>query len=298
MSAAAEVLAPDADWVVKALDLREVSDSSARVSELESTPSASSPPPVAFPVITPDFSPADVNGFLRAHNFDDAVIASLAKFNGQAILGSSKEDVSLICNNTAEGIRLYALLHNSPGAFTRRPAKLRGEEYGQANDERVKTPFEIINPNSGRHLTAIVLIDTGAMSEITLPARKVVQLGLQPVEGAERKTKGSNNLQSVVLTLTPQVWVKGVLTRDNKEEEVKALLTCQVHKAEYDECKRDMANDAAPLSPVRHRGDAQRNERVVIGAKGLKELGFKVNVKDRCLEWEEVVLEEDSDEYL
>jgi len=218
------------------------------------------------------------------------------------------------------------------------PATMSGEMYGFVEDVRVKCKFEISNPQSGVCFDAILLIDDGAMSEITLPARKVIQLGLEPY-GKPLRTKGSNNVTDHVYTLVPQVMVKGIFTRDGQPEEVSAVLEVKVHKREYDAAVAEAASSASKkrarspsqtgtpkgkqktrremqssssssvpelssssfssssppvikLSPVRHRGDPAREDRVVIGARGAFKLGFKV-VKQCCLELEEVELEED-----
>ena len=283
---------------------------------------------------------------------------SIARAAPLAVSAGSSHSASCACAQVDSSVPLcYDVLLYS----ARPPAKLSGEVYGLQDDVRVKCKFEISNSLvPGVSFDATLLIDDGAMSELTLPARKVIQLGLQPV-GKLTKTKGSNNQRDLVYTLAPQVLVKGTFIRDGQSEEVEALLECKVHKTEYDaelakggagtvagsapvaaaaaaaaaapsplsgqkraapaaaaaaspaskkqhmaagNAATAVASPSTPppataalppikLSPVRHRGDLQREDRVVIGARGAFKLGFKVNVKDCCLELEEVELDED-----
>lgn len=218
-----------------------------------------------------------------------------------------------------------------PPRSARSPARLFGDVYGLQNDKRVKCLFEVSNPQSSVHFNATLLIDDGAMSELTLPARKIIQLGLMPA-GLPTRAKGSGNHFSMVYTLVPQVLLKATFIRDGQPEEIQALLECKVYKDEFDAAmaaragsstrgasasaasaaspvskkerpaapftppRAGAASSALPpikLSPIRHRADLKREDRVVIGANGAAKLGFKINVKDCCLELEEVELEQD-----
>lgn len=219
------------------------------------------------------------------------------------------------------------------GVGRRPPAVLQGERYGLNNDERVKCTFSVSNPLNEHTCDATVLLDDDgrAMSELTLPVRKAIQLGLEPQQKGMKK---SSNDADRTMTCIPQVFVEGQFIGEGVAEIVGAWLTAQVHEREYmdyiraqpnkpaDEKTTSISTSSTPSIPSttnkRRKDDSpppspkdsatkkplrvklspvrldKRDDRVVIGASGQKKLGIKVSVPDGWAEIEALELEEEN----
>ena len=180
----------------------------------------------------------------------------------------------------------------------------------QIADNRIRAECEISFGN--KSFMADVMCDGGAQSELTLPGRKIVQLGLEPF--LTTISRGSTNDKRLSLKFKP-VQVKLRFTRaiDGEVEERIAFLTVSCHKDEYERCmqesgtkeelqvaptltgKRKLSDgsDASDikevkLSPVAHRPPERQEERVVLGAGGLSRLKVHGNFEKQVL-----VIEED-----
>mmetsp|Transcript_23951 Transcript_23951/g.28971 ORF Transcript_23951/g.28971 Transcript_23951/m.28971 type:complete len:332 (-) Transcript_23951:285-1280(-) len=104
----------------------------------------------------------------------------------------------------------------------------------RVTDERVRCAFDIkseISSTECRILPAELLIDSGARSELKLPGRKVVQLGLRQL-GQSKKVRGSTNHSAEVINFT-SVTVSASFFRNGSEEKVEASLAVRADKAEY-----------------------------------------------------------------
>jgi hypothetical protein len=100
----------------------------------------------------------------------------------------------------------------------------------QVDDERVRVECEFANGDNC--FFASVMCDTGAQGELTLPARKIVQLGLRPY--ATYHVKGSTNDSRQSCRFEPAVKVTMRFMRDGEEVESRtALLVVSCHKNEY-----------------------------------------------------------------
>eukprot|EP01031_Cornospumella_fuschlensis_P029514 gene29514-35622_t len=201
---------------------------------------------------------------------------------------------------------------NSVASFNIRLASFRFKQRGVAvstefvdrmfevTDEIVRVECEVFNDD--KYFFASAMCDIGATTaEITLPARKIIQLGLLPF-GKPHRTKGSTNDTKESLRFKPAVEVKLKFSRDGEEiEERTGLLVVNCHKDEYDQelaastsssvepevftgAKRkasEICTDSTnrvPLSSVKlspvvaHRPPGRPNERVVLGMAGLRKL--------------------------
>ena len=203
------------------------------------------------------------------------------------------------------------------------PVNNRGEVLGVLLDDHVRCTYTISSGN--RFFEAGLLIDTGASTELFLPARKVIQLNLRPYmdEGDIRRSKGYNNISADVYDLYPEVYVKVVLDRGGEEVVRSARLKCSVFKDEYDREKahpspapaasrevelEDEKTEFNPvpaatprprfrLSPVKHRFDESRVDYVILGHGGIQKVGLKIDATERWLEVaEEVPVEGTFDE--
>jgi hypothetical protein len=197
------------------------------------------------------------------------------------------------------------------------------------HDERIRAQFTISNYIHPHHYTmhAELLVDSGAMTELRLPARKVLQLGLRPL-GRPVFSRGTTNHVCFVMIFSP-VLVKVTFNREGVEETVEAYLDVKCDKREYDDLVAAQpaaglllgdpyitptahvansgaapANNSEPitevrLSPVKHRPMDYPLQQAVIGIDGLKKLRLHLNCELQQLEIEEdeVVLE-DGDEVL
>ena len=182
-------------------------------------------------------------------------------------------------------------------------------------------------------MPAELLVDSGAQSELKLPARKVLQLGLQPF-GAPSFIRGATNHTSMQMNFSP-VLVKAVFDRNGVQENVENNLAVRCDKTEYDDL---VAAGAAPqvaptgnqpqvlspvqqqsntfaatvpttptgslpiteirLSPARHRPLDRPEETAVIGIEGLKKLRLHLNCERQRLEIEEEEVLEEGEEAL
>ena len=212
------------------------------------------------------------------------------------------------------------------------PARPRGVLPGiqggglyRISDERVRSQFIIknqISPSRCLTMPAELMVDSGAQSELKLPARKIVQLGLTRV-GPPMNVRGSTNHVGAVLNFSP-VLLSATFDRDGFSETVEAYLTVRADKDEYEEAlanansveqaddtqeqppfvtaeepPRQQSNtDGSPssdstgitvirLSPARHRPRGKPNEQAVIGINGLKKLRMHINTELQQLEIEE-----------
>ena len=179
-------------------------------------------------------------------------------------------------------------------------------------------------------MPAELLVDSGAQSELKLPARKVLQLGLQPF-GPPNRVRGSTNHTSMVLNFSP-VLVKATFDRNGVQETVENYLAVRCDKNDYDALVAANAvpqvahtgnqpqelhrcnNKATPavvttptdsvpiteirLSPARHRPLGRPEEQAVIGIDGLKKLRLHLNCERQQLEIEEEEVLEEGEEAL
>lgn len=194
------------------------------------------------------------------------------------------------------------------------------------DDDRVRVECEIANGD--KCFFASAMCDTGAKgAELTLPARKIIQLGLLPYQ--TYRAKGSTNDSKQSCKFEPTVKVTMRFVRDGKEVESRTeLLIVSCHKDEYDselaaiaassssdpvptaitepmlvvtaQSKRklsevtDTASSMEPLkavklSPVVHRPPDQPNQRVVLGMAGMRKFHVHANIDKSALEIEEEV---------
>jgi predicted aspartyl protease len=193
------------------------------------------------------------------------------------------------------------------------------------NDERIRAEFTLSSTNDRNAtrytMSAELLVDSGASTELKLPARKVLQLGLRPC-GRPVACRGSTSDQVRFAQVFSPVFVQVTFTRDAVEETVEAYLSVKCDKAEYDalvavgnsggsdpfSTPAAQASAATPgpsaagnqepiteirLSPVKHRPIDAPLQQAVIGMDGLKKLHLHLNCEDQRLEIEEdEVLEE------
>lgn len=206
--------------------------------------------------------------------------------------------------------------------------RVQGGGLYRINDERVRCKFTIKNHVSSSAclmMPAELTVDSGAQSELKLPGRKVVQLGLMPF-GGPRRVRGSTNHFGEVLNFSG-VLVSATFDRDGSSETVEAYLTVRANKREYEEAlanDNQQAQQRPPLetteepplettgepprqrrrtegsfssassgvteirlSPVRHRPTDKPDEQAVIGIEGLKKLRLHLNGELQQLEIEE-----------
>jgi hypothetical protein len=103
--------------------------------------------------------------------------------------------------------------------------RVQGGGLYRINDERVRCKFTIQNHVSSSEclmMPAEIMVDAGAQSELKLPGRKVVQLGLMPI-GGPRQVRGSTNHFGEVLNFSGAI-VSATFDRDGSSETVEALL--------------------------------------------------------------------------
>jgi hypothetical protein len=114
-------------------------------------------------------------------------------------------------------------------------------------DARIKAEFTMINEHVDPQimLVAYVLIGSGASSELTLPAKKAIDLRLRKLDGVV-KTTGSTNNHGIKLRFHP-VLVKARFTRaDGSVDTRESYLEVTVHQDDYDaEIARREASSAA-----------------------------------------------------
>jgi hypothetical protein len=87
------------------------------------------------------------------------------------------------------------------------------------NDERIRSKFTISNVVPPHRYTsnAELLVDSGANTELKLPALKVLQLGLEPF-GHPSRSRGSTSNICYNMSLKP-VHVKATFTRRKMRKE-------------------------------------------------------------------------------
>jgi hypothetical protein len=222
--------------------------------------------------------------------------------------------------NEMSALKNYACPSQPRGVLPRIAA---GGLY-RIHDERIRAEFTITNrisPSRCYTMPAELLVDSGAQSELKLPARKVVQLGLEPF-GPPTNIRGTTNHVSMVLNFPP-VLVKATFDRNGVRETVQNYLAVRCDKNDYDaliaanavqqvantgnqprepdsatpEQQRSNAagttlSDSGPiteirLSPARHRPRSRPDEQAVMGIDGLKKLRLHLNCERQQLEIEE-----------
>eukprot|EP01038_Epipyxis_sp_PR26KG_P018458 gene18458-26026_t len=230
------------------------------------------------------------------------------------------------------GTNCRGLKHPRPPALPQRgEAVPYTSNVYEVKDDRIRVECEILNLENSFSFTALAMCDGGASSEITLPARKIIQLGLKPF-GKSKSSRGlTNNDVKQTLTFAPSVSVKMQFIRQSENEvyeERSALLVVCCHRDEYEECMRnsipcldtttlsshgnllsskrkasDISDSSSSnviepkiikLSPVSHRPTKLPNQRVVLGHNGLHKLCVHGNFVEGVLEIEEEV--EDDEE--
>jgi len=201
----------------------------------------------------------------------------------------------------------------------------------RVSDERIRAKFTISNRKDGHRyvMEEELLVDSGANTELRLPARKVRQLGLE-VRGSLR-CRGSTNDVCWVLIFSP-VLVKATFTRDGVQETIQADLIVKCDKDEYDALEDirhgtggkeggdpldtpavhqpamtspgagPTADDneqasritVVHLTPTKHRPQSAPLQQAVIGIDGMKKLRLHLNGELQQLEIEgDEVLDED-----
>lgn len=199
-------------------------------------------------------------------------------------------------------------------------------------DKRIKSALIIVNEAASppREQSAVILCDGGAEGDcVTLPARKILQLGLTPVpraSGGVFITKSSNNTRSTKLIFAPQVTVRIQFTRPNSEQVEDRAVLANVTCSEDDwnavnafaspvlETTSPIVEPSSPvppiplgphvvaaiqLSPIRHRmhgediPEDRTDEACAVGEGLLQKLGAHFNHVLHILEIEEEVIEED-----
>jgi hypothetical protein len=104
----------------------------------------------------------------------------------------------------------------------------------RVSEERIRATFTISNHVHPHHyiMDAELMVDSGANTELRLPARKARQLGLVP-RGAPIRCRGATNNVCFVMIFSP-VLVKATFIRDGVHETVQAHLIVKCDKDEYD----------------------------------------------------------------
>jgi hypothetical protein len=201
----------------------------------------------------------------------------------------------------------------------------------RVSDERVRAKFTISNVKGAHRyvMEAELLVDSGANTELRLPACKVRQLCLE-IRGSLR-CRGSTNDVYTVLIFSP-VLVKATFIRDGVHETIQADLAVKCDKHEYDALGNfqpgpgengggetfatppthqptkaspiagatpDNSDEASRitvvhLSPTKHRTHNAPLQQAVIGIDGMKKLCLHLNSDLQQLEIEE---DEVLDEY-
>ena len=127
----------------------------------------------------------------------------------------------------------FAVVVRPRGVFSRVGGQ--GTVY-KPNDERIRAEFTISNDRNITRYTmrAELLVDSGASTELKLPSRKVLQLGLRPCGRPVACRRGSTSDQVGLAQVFSPVFVQVTFTRDAIEETVEAYLSVKCDKAEYD----------------------------------------------------------------
>lgn len=198
------------------------------------------------------------------------------------------------------------------------------------NDDRIRAKFTISNQVGPyeKIMEAELLVDSGASTELKLPARKIQQLGLRPRHDCRPVySRGSTNHRRLT-QLFSAVLVKATFIRDVVEEFVEADLVVKCDKEEYDNLPAiatdfgaqgdrfttptpqlstsTQSGDFGPanrferitkvhLSPFKHRPSDTPLEQAVIGMDGLKKLRLHLNCELQQLEIEEDEVLEDGE---
>lgn len=237
-----------------------------------------------------------------------------------------KDDVGLLNDDqvTAEGGPYTFKVQQRRGVLPR----IQGGVLYRINDERIRCEFTLKNHLSSSQCLLMpteLMVDSGAQSELKLPGRKIVQLGLRRVGRPSRVRGSSTNHESEVLNFAP-ILVSATFDRGGSSETVEAYLSVRSDKNEYEEAlahanrreqtdniqqrprletseepprqRRRTESTASPssappriteirLSPVRHRPRDKPDEQAVIGMEGLKKLRLHINGELQQLEIEE-----------
>jgi predicted aspartyl protease len=179
------------------------------------------------------------------------------------------------------------------------------------DDDRPRARFlirnEFVSPVREQEIYA--LIDSGAQSALILPQSMIDSLGL--ISTAKRSSsRGSNNGIATKTNYKP-VLLEAVFLRGEVQEtrfgyldvavfdEPEVLVEAEVKDSHIDKKSKRRESEGSKdgvivsLPLVEHRPRSNNRQRVILGAKALKELGFHVNVADRCLEIEEEHEDED-----
>jgi len=123
--------------------------------------------------------------------------------------------------------------------------RIRDSTMYKIHDECIHAHFTI---STDRYIMpAELLVDSGAETELKLPARKVLKLGLHRRHGPRSISRGSTNNTSEMLVFSP-VLVKATFTRDGVDETVEADLAVKCEKDDYERLESLVASGAAALS--------------------------------------------------
>lgn len=241
-------------------------------------------------------------------------VADLPQARDEPLWGEIRDDYDLSLGE------LSALKNFACSVVTRPRGVLPRIESGtiyRVSDERIRAKFTISNQVHPHHyiMDAELMVDSGANTELRLPARKVRQLGLVP-RGAPIRCRGATNNVCFVMIFSP-VLVKATFIRDGVHETVQADLIVKCDKDEYDAlgdiqpvpCENPggepfatpspaaggtlASNDEASritvvhLTPTKHRPNDAPLQQAVIGIDGMKKLRLHLNSELQQLEIEE-----------
>jgi predicted aspartyl protease len=179
-------------------------------------------------------------------------------------------------------------------------------------DDRPRARFTIVNDYLEPPIKTEIyaLIDSGAQSDLILPASLVKELQLQPT-GKVSNATGSTNAKATKQHFKP-VKLIAVFLRGEVEEEREGYLDVGVfsdteadvrslplnesssaNKKQRRESRASANSVIATVPLTEHRPASKPGQRVILGAGALKKLKFHVNVVGRCLEIEEERWDED-----
>lgn len=247
-------------------------------------------------------------------------LEALPKTRDDPLWGEIKNDYGLLLQELG-ALKNYAcpvVAQPSPRGILRRI-----EDYTlyRISDLRVRARFMISHTVNMRRYSfnADVLVDSGANTELKLPARKVVQLGLLPV-GRPVRTRGSTNGTAYMMHFSP-VLVTATFDRGGTTETIEAYLDVKCDKNEYDHLLQTQQEELTAgtnegqvlmtpnqpinshattgsssnyegvtviqLSPTRHRPHDAPLQQAVIGIDGLRKLHLHLNCDQLRLEIEE-----------
>ena len=184
------------------------------------------------------------------------------------------------------------------------------------NDQRPRARFTIVNDYLETPIETEIyaLIDSGAQSDLILPASLAEAMQLIPT-GKTSISTGSTNSKAIKKHYKP-IKLVALFLRGDEQEEREGYLDVGVlpdTETELDSLSLPLVDESpssankkqrrvsvasannviASLPLTEHRPASKPDQRVILGAGALRKLKFHVNVTDRCLEIEEERYDED-----